>query len=118
MPRAITRLCLAALILNLFAPIAWATLLPPVDSVSALCAEPADTGAPAHPASHSDASDRAPHCPLCVLFGGSGWAPPASAILVTAVAPARVAPAIVDTSAAPALPRTLRPTPRAPPASI
>jgi hypothetical protein len=117
LPRVIARLCLAALILNLFAPIAWATLLPPADPVAAPCAEPADRGAH-HPASQSDPADLAAHCPLCVLFGGTLWAPPVSIAALPHVAAAREPVALQATDTAPALPRTLRPTPRGPPAAL
>ena len=116
LPRAMARLCLAALIVNLFAPIAWATLLPPGDVPQVLCTEP-DAGTPAHhPAAPADQTDRGPHCPLCVLFGGTALAPPAGAPSIVDHAPAS-GPAPLATAAlvAPALPATLRPSPRAPP---
>ncbi len=116
LPRAIARLCLAALILNLFAPIAWATLLPP-EPETVVCHEPGDDATPARP-SHSDPSDHAPHCPLCVLFGGTAWAPPAGTAVLAGVAQARTDTAVTVPPPAPALPRALRPSPRAPPASI
>jgi hypothetical protein len=119
LPRVITRLCLAALVVNLFAPIAWATLLPPPAPEAALCLS-ADDGAPGHhQAPHSGQPEHgAPHCPLCVLFGGTAWAPPADAIALALVVPVREPAPVLLTPAAPALPRALRPTPRAPPASI
>jgi len=116
LPRAIARLCLAALILNLFAPIAWATVLPP-ERQAAICQTPGDDGAPAHPA-HSDQTDRAAHCPLCVLFGGTAWAPSAGVSFIP-LAPTSIAATPGPVAhATPALPTTLRPSPRAPPALI
>ncbi len=117
LPRALARLCLAALIANLFAPIAWASLLPPPEPQAVICHEPGDDGAPAKP-SHSDPSDHAPHCPLCVLFGGTAWAPPAGAAALVGVAPQHHDASLATSSPAPALPRALRPSPRAPPSSI
>jgi hypothetical protein len=117
LPRAIARLCLATLLVNLFVPIAWASLLPSAEAATVACHEATDGGAPAHPG-HSDPGDRTPHCPLCVLFGGTLWAPPGSAATLVGVAPAPADAPRLTASPAPALPRALRPSPRAPPASI
>lgn len=118
LPRAIARLCLIALVLNLFAPIAWAALVPAPLEPAVLCQEPADHGASHAPSHSGQPNDHAPHCPLCVLFGGTGWAPPATIPVLVADSSARESVSTAVSLPAPALPRTLRPTPRAPPASI
>jgi hypothetical protein len=121
LPRLTARLCTASLILNLFAPILWAAAAPPpaVDTPIA-CHDPTPAGAPSHPADHSKpTANHAPHCPLCVLFGGTAWAPPAAEAAVVAPAAQRiVAIAIRGEAPLAPLPTTLRPSPRAPPFPI
>jgi hypothetical protein len=119
--RVVARICLAGLILSLLAPIGWAAFASaPGDAAAApSCHEVMpESPAPAAPASH-DAQGLIPHCPLCVLFGGTSWAPPISApvtIAVGAVVTTTVL-AVFDTFDAPRR-LTLRPSPRAPPSSI
>lgn len=118
---AVARVCLLALTLNLYAPVAWAALMPAAGTDSApTCHEmaPAPEHAPATPPS-GDAQGLIPHCPLCVLFGGTSWAPPANAPVVI-IAEARGVAAAPPVVAIPDAPRrlTLRPSPRAPPSSI
>ena len=120
-PRAVARLCLAAMLLNLFVPIAWAAALPPPDPDSVpICHDPAPDEQPAHPASHSnDPRGLIAHCPLCVLFGGTTWAPPtnAAAIIATDRSITVAVPGGADELFL-SLPPRLRPNPRAPPALI
>jgi hypothetical protein len=118
LPRVTARLCAVALLLNLFAPILWAAAAPAADlETTILChgVGPADgTTPPGDPATPS--AEYVPHCPLCVLFGGSVWAPPTTASVMLVVAPRHTVTMAMHRDAAPApLPTTLRPSPRAPP---
>jgi hypothetical protein len=117
LPRVTARLCAAALLLNLFAPILWAVAAPEGAPMACHDAGSADRstlpGDPAKPA-----ADYAPHCPLCVLFGGTAWAPPATPASVLADLPRHDAATVLRGDALPGpLPATLRPSPRAPPFS-
>jgi hypothetical protein len=121
LPRVTAHLCAVALLLNLFAPILWAAAAPEASLDAPILCH--DTGAangtklPVDPAKPS--ADHVPHCPLCVLFGGTAWAPPVAAADVLADAPQRSATIAVyrEISLVP-LPATLRPSPRAPPSPI
>jgi hypothetical protein len=121
LPRVTALLCAVALTLNLFAPILWAAAAPQVGADAAiLCHDPGPADGATHPGGPAKPSaDQAPHCPLCVLFGGSAWAPPTVPLGVLADAPPRRATIAVhrETSLVP-LPTTLRPSPRAPPFKI
>jgi hypothetical protein len=121
LPRVTARLCVVTLLLNLFAPILWAAAAPPpaVDT-PIVCHDATPADAPSHPADHSTpTANHAPHCPLCVLFGGTAWAPPATAGDVVAPVPQRAAAtAVRDETLLVRLPTTLRPSPRAPPFPI
>ncbi len=121
LPRVTALLCAVALTLNLFAPILWAVAAPAAGADAAiLChdAGPADGATqPGDPATPS--ADHVPHCPLCVLFGGSAWAPPTATLGVFAAPPQRGATIVVPPETSPvSLPTTLRPSPRAPPFPI
>lgn len=118
--RVVAKLCLAVMLANLFAPIAWATAAssPAAEPLPA-CHEPAPDEHPGHAQAQSNENGLTPHCPLCVLFGGTLWAPP-----VTTVATVAMSRDVCDTRTSDlgrpvqVLPATLRPSPRAPPALI
>src|SRR5579862_7122427 len=106
----------------MFAPILWAAAAPRPDADAPMACHEMAPGdamdhAPGHPGDHSKpAESHGPHCPLCVLFGGTAWAPPVAAVILAAVGPRPVpteeaAPTPLRVS----LPGTLRPSPRAPP---
>jgi hypothetical protein len=124
-PRVVARLCLLALLLNLVAPIAWAAALPPPPPPApvehchddAAPAEPVGHVHPGHPAHHSgDSKGLTPHCPLCVLFGGTAWAPPVGSATVVVVRTAVIAAPTIGADALALAPSPkLRPSPRAPP---
>lgn len=118
--RAVAWLCCVAITLNLFVPIAWAAASPLSDDGLAICHYQAPDQRPADPGSQPGRTDGfVPHCPLCVLFGGTMWAPPVGAAIGVTVVTAveTVTPASPIERIAP-LPTTLRPSPRAPPGPI
>jgi hypothetical protein len=120
--RAVARVCLVALALNLLAPIAWAASRPSFDlDTIPICHAPAPDDAPALPSSRpGDTQDQAPHCLLCVLFGGTVWVPQDDGAAVVGIAPRVIAAASfgADELFLPPRPSTLRPSPRGPPALI
>jgi hypothetical protein len=121
LPRVTAHLCAVALLLNLFAPILWAVAAPPAGvDAPILCHDVGSADGATQPGDPAKPSaDHVPHCPLCVLFGGTAWAPPATGLAMVAAAPRRSTTIAVrgETPSAP-LPNTLRPSPRGPPASI
>ena len=148
LPRVVARLCATVLFLNMFAPIAWAALAPPSPPpVSAAHRhDPAPdphaahhgshhhpaqhsaehgspAGDPATPAGHDSHSDDSggltPHCPLCVLFGGSAWAPLLGTAAITTTAPVVTTNRTIGAKQPTLpLPLTLRPSPRGPPSPL
>ncbi|MEJ0070958.1 MAG: DUF2946 family protein [Pseudomonadota bacterium] len=121
LPRVTARLCAAAILLNMFAPILWAAATPaPAADAPIVCH---DTGT-VDPTGHAGdpvkpIADHAPHCPLCVLFGGTAWAPPATASILPTVTPQSVAATALRGEALPRrAPRPASTSPRAPPALI
>ena len=121
-PRVAAWLTLAAIVLNLFAPIAWAATLPtPGGTAVPLCHELAPDVPPAPlPVHSSDSRALVPHCPLCVLFGGTAWAPPVAAdAAVGVIHPFFGRAGFAGESPLVLPPRpTLRPSPRAPPLQV
>jgi hypothetical protein len=117
LPRVTARLCALVILLNMFAPFVWAVAAPSPDADAAPACHDI---APVDAANHSKpAAGHVPHCPLCVLFGGTAWAPPIVVAVTLAVAPGHAAPvSIAPVRLSIRLPSTLRPSPRAPPALI
>jgi len=117
--RIVARMCLVALVLNLFTPIAWAALADQAGSAAVpSCHEMMpDQSTPTAPRS-GDAQGLIPHCPLCVLFAGSAWAPPMDTPVIVAAADRGTATAPPVARLCVVLRPTLRPSPRAPPPSI
>jgi hypothetical protein len=117
--RVAVQLCLFLLLADLVAPLAWATAQSKSDGF-AFCHVLDHGTAPGLdvPADHSHDS-MVPHCPLCLVFGSSVWAPPADApeILRTALLD-RGDPPAADIELPRGEPRGLRPSPRGPPASV
>lgn len=118
--RAVARLCLIVITLNLVAPIAWAAAAGPTADFAAVPICHGVTPGEQPFGSQSDADHKGsliPHCPLCVLFGGTVWAPAAAVPVALINLPSRAAPTPVIRAPVPVVaPDSLRPGPRAPPA--
>jgi len=120
-PRVAAWLSLVAIVCNLFAPIVWAaTSATPGGAAVPLCHEVVPELPPAPlPAHSSDSQGLVPHCPLCVLFGGTAWAPPVAGDAVVAIHPFLVRTGFAGESPLVLPPRpTLRPSSRAPPLRV
>jgi hypothetical protein len=117
--RVAVQLCLFLLMANLVAPLAWATQAGGSSHGFVLCHTTSDgtTSDRNLPAGQPD-DQMVPHCPLCLVFGGSVWVPPSTtAEIVRAALPREDASLRRDDDQPRGQTLRLRPSPRAPPAS-
>jgi hypothetical protein len=120
-PRVAAWLSLVAIVANLFAPIAWAARFPtPGAAAVPTCHEVAPDVPPVPLPVHSgDSQGLVPHCPMCLLFGGTAWAPPVACDAGFGIHPSFDRASFAGESRLALPPRpSLRPSPRAPPIRV
>jgi hypothetical protein len=110
-------LCVLGISLNMFAPLAWVASHPgAVYDADSFCQGRTAGDVHSGPAPTGPAGDFATHCPLCLVFGGTIWAPPseppAAALFAPPTNAAATSPIDRPQRAASA---HFRPNPRAPP---